>query len=158
MNKKHGEEMGMLKKFKYFVFRGNVVDMAVGVMVGGAFSKIVTSLVNDLFMPLISLLTGKIDFSNLFIALDGSKFATLAEANEAGASVLAYGSFIQTVVDFLIMAICVFAFISIMQKIREKMTKKTEEPVAKEPRLCPYCKSEIHDDATRCPHCTSQLD
>ena len=109
-------------------------------------------------MPLITLLTGKIDFSNLFIALDGSKFATLAEANEAGASVLAYGSFIQTVVDFLIMAICVFAFISIMQKIREKMTKKTGEPVAKEPRLCPYCKSEIHDDATRCPHCTSQLD
>ncbi len=150
--------MGVLKKFKEFVFRGNVVDMAVGVMVGGAFSKIVTSLVNDLFMPLITLLTGKIDFSNLFIALDGSKFATLAEANEAGASVLAYGSFIQTVADFLIMAICVFAFISIMQKIREKTTKKVEEPAAKEPRLCPYCKSEIHDDATRCPHCTSQLD
>ena len=99
------EGKGMLKEFKEFAFKGNVVDMAVGVMIGGAFGKIVTSAVNDLFMPLVSLLTGGLDFTSLFIALDGNSYPTLAAAQEAGAACFAYGSFITTVLDFLIMAL-----------------------------------------------------
>ena len=133
----------MWKEFKAFAFKGNVIDMAVGVMIGGAFGKIVTSIVNDLFMPLITLLTGRINFSSLGIKL--------GEGEDA--AVFAYGNFLQTVVDFLLMALCVFLFVKLVNKI---MPKKPEAP-KKPARVCPYCKSEIADDATRCPHCTSQL-
>ncbi|MBQ3108582.1 MAG: large conductance mechanosensitive channel protein MscL, partial [Clostridia bacterium] len=146
----------MWKDFKAFAFKGNVVDMAVGVMIGGAFGKIVTSVVNDLFMPVISLITGNIDFNNLFVAMDGNTYATVDAATEAGVAVFKYGTFISTVVDFLLMAICVFAFV----KLISKMHKKKEEAPAPEPapvRHCPFCKMEIADDATRCPHCTSEL-
>ena len=148
--------MSLWKDFKAFAFKGNVVDMAVGVMIGGAFGKIVTSVVNDLFMPVISLITGNIDFNNLFVAMDGNTYATVEAATEAGVAVFKYGTFISTVVDFLLMAICVFAFVKLISKMHRK---KVEEP-APEPapvRLCPFCKMEIADEATRCPHCTSEL-
>lgn len=135
------------KEFKEFAFKGNVIDMAVGVMIGSAFSKIVTSLVNDIFMPLLSVLTGSVSFSDLAIAL--------GEGEEAAK--FAYGNFIQTVVDFLLIAVCIFAFVKLITRLREKFDP--EEPEApKEPaRLCPFCKTEIHKEATRCPHCTSEL-
>ncbi len=152
----------MLKEFKDFAFKGNVVDMAVGVMVGGAFGKIVTSAVNDLLMPIISLLTGGLDFTSLFVALDGNSYATLADAQEAGAACFAYGSFITTVLDFFIMAVCVFLMVKTINSLRaiSEKKKKEEAPAPepeKEPRLCPYCYEAIHDMATRCPHCAAQL-
>lgn len=132
-----------IKEFKEFAFKGNVVDMAVGVMIGGAFSNIVTSVVNNLFNPLLSLVTGRVDFSSLQVVL--------GEGEDA--AVFAYGAFIQNVIDFLLMALCVFMFVKMINRFRKK-----EEPApAKPARVCPFCKSEIADDATRCPHCTSQL-
>ena len=129
--------MSMKEDFKKFAMRGNVMDMAVGVIIGGAFGKIVSSLVNDVVMPPLGMALGKMDFSNLFISLNGKEYATLEAAKKAGAPVLAYGIFMM---------------------IRQ-INKLTPEPApAPEPRLCPYCKSEIADDATRCPHCTSHLE
>ena len=135
------------KEFKDFAFKGNVIDMAVGVMIGSAFSKIVTSLVNDMFMPLLSLLTGSVSFTDLAIAL--------GEGEEAAK--FAYGNFIQTVVDFLLIAVCIFVFVKLITKLREKFEDKPEEKPKEPARLCPFCKSEIHKEATRCPHCTSEL-
>lgn len=144
--------MSLSEDFKKFAMRGNVVDMAVGVIIGGAFGKIVTSVVNDVVMPPIGMILGKVDFSNLFISLNGQEYATLDAAKKAGAPVLAYGSFINSVLDFLILAFIIFIMV-------RQINKLTPDPAPKpEPRLCPYCKSEIADDATRCPHCTSQLD
>ena len=143
--------MSLGEDFKKFAMRGNVMDMAVGVIIGGAFGKIVTSLVNDVIMPPIGMAMGKMDFNNLFITLNGKEFATLAEAKKAGAPILAYGSFIQSIIDFIILAFIVFMMI-------RQINKLTPEPEpAPEPRLCPFCKSEIPEDATRCPHCTSEL-
>lgn len=134
---------GFIKEFKEFAFKGNVVDMAVGVMIGGAFSGLVTSVVNNLFNPLLSLITGKIDFASLQIVMGEGE----------NPAVFAYGMFIQNVIDFLLMALCIFLFVKLVNKFRKK-----EEPApAPAPRLCPYCKTAIADDATRCPHCTSQL-
>ena len=117
--------MGFIKEFKEFAMKGNVMDMAVGVIIGGAFGKIVTSLVNDVLMPIISLCTGGIDFTNLFVNLsDDTKYATLAAAQEAGASVFAYGSFIQNIIDFIIIAFCIF----LMIKGMNKLNRKKEEP------------------------------
>ena len=144
--------MGMVKEFKEFIMRGNVMDMAVGVIVGGAFSTIVNSLVNDVLMPVISLATGKIDFSNLFIALDGGEYANLAAAQEAGASVFAYGSFIQAVIQFLIIAFCIFMVVKGMNKLR-----KPEPEAAPTTKVCPFCKNEVPLEATRCGFCTSEL-
>ena len=122
--------MGFVKEFKEFAMKGNVMDMAVGVIIGGAFGKIVTSMVNDVLMPVISLCTGGIDFTNLFVNLSGSeKYDTIAAAQEAGASVLAYGQFIQNVVDFIIVAFCIF----LMIKAMNKLTKKKEEAPAPAP-------------------------
>lgn len=144
--------MSLGEDFKKFAMRGNVVDMAVGVIIGGAFGKIVTSVVNDVVMPPIGMILGNVDFSNLFISLNGQEYATLDAAKKAGAPVLAYGSFINSVLDFLILAFIIFMMV-------RQINKLTPDPAPKpEPRLCPYCKSEIADDATRCPHCTSQLD
>ena len=118
--------MGFVKEFKEFAMKGNVMDMAVGVIIGGAFGKIVTSLVNDVLMPVVSLCTGGVDFTNLFVKLSGEgDFNTLAEAQEAGASVMAYGQFIQNIVDFLIVAFCIFLMIKGMNKLNKK---KEEEP------------------------------
>ena len=120
--------MGFIKEFKEFAMKGNVMDMAVGVIIGGAFGKIVTSLVNDIIMPIVSLATGGIDFTNLFVNLsDDVKYKTIAEATEAGASVFAYGQFIQNILDFIIIAFCIFMMIKAMNKM-----KKKEEPAAPE--------------------------
>ena len=122
--------MGFIKEFKEFAMKGNVMDMAVGVIIGGAFGKIVTSLVNDVLMPVVSLCTGGVDFTNLFVKLSGEgTYNTLAEAQEAGASVMAYGQFIQNIVDFLIVAFCIF----LMIKGMNKLTKKKEEEPAPAP-------------------------
>lgn len=134
----------LLKEFKEFAFRGNVIDMAVGVVIGSAFTAIVTSVVNDLFTPLIAKLTGSVDFSALAIAL--------GEAEDAPK--IAIGNFIQTVINFILVAICIFIFVKFINKMRKPKEAPAPAPA---PRLCPFCKSAIADDATRCPHCTSQL-
>ena len=146
----------MWKEFREFAFKGNVIDLAIGVMIGGAFGKIVTSVVNDLFMPVLSLITGSLDFTKMFIAMDGKKYTDLAAAQDAGAATFNYGAFIANVIDFLLIALSVFLFVKLINKLR---TKKAEPaPAAAEPRKCPYCKSGIAEDATRCPHCTSMLE
>ena len=117
----------IFKEFGDFIKRGNVIDLAVAVVIGGAFSSIVTSLVNDIIMPVISLITGGVDFTNLFVSLNGEKYATLSEAQDAGASVLAYGSFIQAVVNFLIIAFVIFMVIKAMNKLMSLKKKKEEE-------------------------------
>ena len=134
----------MLKEFKEFAFKGNVIDMAVGVVIGSAFTGIVTSIVNDLFGPLIAKITGSVDFSSLAIALGKAE----------DAPTIMIGNFIQTVINFFLVALCVFFFVKFVNKMR----KPKETPPAKAPRLCPFCKTAIADDATRCPHCTSQLE
>lgn len=150
---------GFIDEFKKFIMRGNVIDMAVGVIIGGAFQGIVNSLVKDVVMPVITTITGGIDFQNWFISLDGSHYATLAQAQEVGASTLNYGVFITAVIQFLIMAFVIFCLVKGMNKIAEKTSKKVEEaPAAPTTKVCPFCKSEIAIDAVRCPHCTSKLD
>ena len=147
---------GFIAEFKKFIMRGNVIDLAVGVIIGGAFQSIVKSLVDDIFMPIISLATKGIDFSNWFIALDGNKYGTLAQAQEAGAAVISYGNFISAVINFIIMAFIIFLFVKAINTLAEK-TKKTEEPAAPT-KKCSYCMSEIDIEATKCPHCTSSLE
>lgn len=149
----------VVSELKEFMLRGNMVDLAVGVIIGGAFNSIVKSLVDDIVMPVISLVTGKIDFTNLFIALDGNEYATLDAAKEAGASTINYGLFITGVINFVIMAAVVFFMVKGINALRNAGKKKEEEVVA-EPttKQCPFCKSEIAIDATRCPNCTSELE
>lgn len=140
--------------FKAFAMRGNVVDLAVAVIIGGAFGKITTSLVDDIFMPLLGVLTGGVNFSGLFYALDGQHYASVEAAAQAGVGTLNYGAFIQNIIDFVLVALCMFLMIRAMNALH----RKKEEAPAKAPRLCPYCRMEIADDAVRCPHCTSKLD
>jgi len=142
----------MLKEFRDFVMRGNVLDLAVAVIIGGAFGKIVTSFVNDVIMPPIGLLLGGVDFTNLFIALDGKTYDTLETAKAAGAATINYGVFLNTVIDFIIVALVIFLII----KSASKMQKPTPAavPTTKE---CPYCFTTISIQAKRCPNCTSQL-
>lgn len=144
----------LLKDFKAFALKGNVIDMAVGVMIGGAFGKIVTSLVNDLFMPLLSLLTGGINTESMFIALDGNEYATIDLAKEAGSATFNYGLFLQTVIDFILIAICIFIFVKLISKLHKKEAPAVPAPA---PRLCPFCCQAVDKKATRCPHCTSEL-
>jgi large conductance mechanosensitive channel len=143
----------MLKEFKEFTMRGNVIDLAIGVVIGSAFGKIITSLVNDIIMPPIGLLLGNIDFSNLFITLSGQIFDTLARAQEAGAVTLNIGLFINAVIDFLIVALVIFLLIRQLNKL-EKKDAKAVEPATKK---CPFCLTEIQKEATRCPACTSEI-
>lgn len=143
-----------INEFKAFAVKGNVIDMAVGVIIGGAFGKIVASLVNDIFMPIISLLTGGVNVSGLFVQLSGAeKYASIDAAKEAGVATFNYGLFIQNIIDFVLIALCVFLFVKAINNLK----KKEPEAPAKEARKCPYCLSEIADEATRCPHCTSEL-
>lgn len=151
------KEKGFIAEFKKFIMRGNVIDLAVGVIIGGAFQSIVKSLVDDIFMPIISLATKGIDFSNWFIALDGNKYGTLAQAQEAGAAVISYGNFISAVINFIFMAFIIFLFVKAINTLAEK-TKKAEEPAAPTTKKCPYCMSEIDIEATKCPNCTSSLE
>ncbi len=145
-----------IKEFKEFAFKGNMIDLAIGMIIGSAFTALVKDLVDDLVMPLISLLTGKIDFENMFIPLAGQTSKVYAEAAEQG-SVLAYGSFITAVINFLIMALVVFIFVKQMNKLR-KENEAEEVPAAPTEKECPYCKTMIPIEATRCPHCTSKLE
>ncbi|MCG3147621.1 MAG: Large-conductance mechanosensitive channel [Verrucomicrobiae bacterium] len=149
--------MGFLKEFKDFALRGNVLDMAIGVILGIAFGKIVNCLVNDVLMPPIGQLMGGVNFTDLFFALDNSKgeFATLAKAREAGVPVIAYGLFINTVLDFLIVAFCVFLVIKVMNTLKRRQSPApAPAPTTKN---CPYCCSAIAIRATRCPQCTSEV-
>ena len=143
-------------EFKDFIAKGNVIDLAVGVIIGGAFSGIVKSLVENIITPAISVLTKNIAFSDLFYALDGNEYTTLAAAQEAGAATINYGLFVQGVIDFIITAFVIFLMVKVINKIRSA-GKKEEEPAAPTTKECPFCKSEISIDATRCPHCTSEL-
>lgn len=145
------KKLKIVEDFKAFALKGNVLDMAVGVMIGGAFGKIVSSMVGDMFMPLVGLLTGGINLNGLFIALDGGTYASVEAAKAAGVGTVNYGAFLQTVIDFFLMAVCIFLFVKLVSKI---MPKKPEPP---KPRKCPYCCGVIDDNATRCPHCTSEL-
>lgn len=144
----------MLKEFKEFAMRGNVLDMAIGIILGAAFGKIVTSSVNDIVMPPIGLLLGKVDFSNLFINLAGRPYATLAEAKAAGAATLNYGLFLNTVIDFTIVAFVIFLLVRQVNRLKRQPEAAPATPTTKE---CTYCLSSIPIKATRCPHCTSEL-
>lgn len=147
---------GFFGEFKKFITRGNVIDLAVGVIVGGAFQKIVNSLVDDIVMPVISLATKGLDFANWFISLNGVKYDTLEAAKEAGAATLNFGNFISAILNFLIMAFIIFLLVKGINSVVEK-TKKPEAPEAPKTKKCPYCKTEIDIEASRCPHCTSEI-
>jgi large conductance mechanosensitive channel len=144
----------MFKEFKDFAMKGNVLDLAVGFIMGAAFGKIVTSLVNDILMPPIGLLLGNVDFGKLFVDLTGHGYPTLAAAKEAGAATLNYGIFISAIVDFLIVALALFFVIRQMNRLRRKPAAVPAVPTTKE---CPFCLSTIPLKAVRCPHCTSEL-
>ena len=143
--------MNFFNEFKKFAMRGNVLDMAVGVVIGAAFSKIVSSFVTNILMPPLGLLVGKIDFSNLFINLSGTAVNTVAEAQAANIPVIAYGLFLNAVIDFIIVAFAIFVLLKQVNRFQTK-----PEPM-KPDRLCPYCFSVINEKATKCPHCTSRL-
>ncbi len=142
----------MLKEFKEFAMKGNVFDMAIGIIIGAAFGKIVTSFVSDVLMPPLGLLLGKMDFASLFINLSGTHYATLEEAKKAGAATLNYGIFINTVIDFLLVAFAVFLLVKQVNRL-----KRQPAPAAATTKDCPFCASAIPIPATRCPQCTSQL-
>src|SRR4030067_2920358 len=148
----------ILKEFKEFAMRGNVLDMAVGFIIGAAFTSIVYSLVNDIIMPIIGLLLGDVDFTNLFLILsEGTPpgpYATLASAQAAGAVTVNYGIFINAVISFLVVAFSIFLLIKSFNKLQ---FKKPDLPPATTTKACPFCKTEIHLEANRCPNCTSQL-
>jgi large conductance mechanosensitive channel len=141
----------MLKEFKEFAMRGNVLDMAVGIIIGAAFGKIITSFVSDILMPPIGLLLGKVDFASLFINLSGQSFASIADAKKAGAATINYGLFMNTVLDFLIVAFVIFLLIKQVNRLKRQ---PAPAPTTKD---CPYCLSAIPIPAVRCAHCTSQL-
>lgn len=145
----------MLKEFKEFIMRGNVVDLAIGVIIGGAFGKIVSSLVNDILMPPIGSLLNGVNFTELFISLNGQKYASLAAAQAVGAPTLNYGTFINNIIDFLIVAIVIFLLVWGVNRLIQKFTHApSAAPTSKE---CPHCFSTISIKATRCPNCTSEL-
>ena len=146
---------GFAGEFREFIMRGSVLDLAVGVIIGGAFQAIISSLVDDIIMPIISLLTGGIDFTNWFVSLDGTHYDTLAQAQEAGAATLNYGTFITAIINFVLMALVIFCLVKTLNNVNEKFKKEQEEdPTTK---ICPKCRSEIDIKAVKCPCCTSDL-
>jgi large conductance mechanosensitive channel len=145
-------EVKMLKEFKAFAMRGNVIDLAIGVIIGGAFGKIITSFVSDILMPPFGLLFGKVDFSNLFIDMSGKGFTSLADAKAAGAATLNYGVFLNNVIDFIIVAFVIFLVIRAINRMQKPAP--AAEVVTK---ACPHCATDIPLKAMRCPNCTSQL-
>src|SRR5580692_6945510 len=142
----------MLKEFKAFAMRGNVLDMAVGIIIGGAFGRIISSLVGDIIMPPFGLALGKVDFSTLFLNISGTQYPTLAAAKAANAATINYGSFLNTVIDFLIVAFVIFLMIRQVNR-----WKKPEPVAAATTKECPYCASQVPLKATRCPNCTSEI-
>lgn len=143
----------MFKEFKEFAMKGNVIDLATGVIIGAAFGKIVTSLVNDIIMPILSIITGRIDFTNLFIALDGKHYSNIEAAKAAGVASLNYGMFITSIIDFLIIAFSIFIIIKQVNRFRPKPAAPAEPNT----RTCPYCFSTINIKAVKCPNCTSSV-
>lgn len=144
----------MLKEFRAFIMRGNVLDLAVAVIIGAAFGAIVNSLVKDLLTPIIGLLLGKVDFTNLFFVLSGGSYATLADAQTAGAVTLNYGLFLNAVINFLIVALAIFLIVRQANRLKKQPEAPPAAPTTKD---CPYCLSAIPIKATRCAHCTSPL-
>lgn len=144
--------MAMMQEFKAFAVKGNVVDLAVGVIIGGAFGKIVTSFVSDVIMPPLGMIMGKVNFSDLFIDLSGKGFTSLKAAKDAGAPVISYGIFINTVIDFTIIAFVIFLVIKQINRF-----KKESVPAPPSTKECPFCCSAIPIPAKRCPQCTSEL-
>lgn len=143
----------MLKEFKEFAVKGNMLDLAIGVIIGGAFGKIITSLVADIITPLFGLLLGKVDFKNLFIVLGEGSFETLEAASKANVPTLNYGLFINNIIDFLIISFSIFIVIKQLNRL-----KKEKEAAPVTTKTCRYCYSEVHIDASKCPNCTSELD
>jgi large conductance mechanosensitive channel len=148
------QEGTLLKEFKAFILRGNVLDLAVAVIIGAAFGKIITSLVSDIIMPPIGLILGHVDFSNLFINMSGQSYASLADAQKAGAATINYGVFLNNVIDFLIVAFVIFMIIRAANKLSVARPAVQATPTTK---ACPFCYTTIPIKATRCPACTSQL-
>lgn len=146
----------MIKEFRDFALRGNVLDMAVGIIIGLAFGSVVNSLVNDIIMPPIGLALSGVDFSNLYINLSDTSYESLAAAQEAGAPTINYGMFINVLINFVIVAFAVFMLVKGANQMMAR-AQKEEAPAEPTTKTCPYCKSEIDIEATRCPHCTSEL-
>jgi large conductance mechanosensitive channel len=142
----------MLKEFKEFIMRGNVLDLAIGIIIGAAFGKIVTSFVGDILMPPIGLVLGKVDFANLFINLSDKHYSTLAEAKAAGAATINYGLFISAIIDFLVIALVIFLVVRQANRLR-----KEAPPAEPDTHDCPFCLSAVPIKAVRCAHCTSEL-
>jgi len=143
----------MFKEFKEFAMRGNVLDLAIGIIIGGAFGKIVSSLVADVIMPPVGMLLGRLDFTNLFVSLNGKSYASLQAAKDAGAATLNYGLFINSIIDFIIVAFAIFLLVRQINRLKRK-----DAPAAPTTKECPFCASAIPLKATRCPQCTSQLE
>jgi large conductance mechanosensitive channel len=152
----------MLQEFREFILRGNVIDLAVGVIIGGVFNRVVQSLVNDILMPPIGLLLGRVDFTNLFLLLKGGDpagpYATLADAQAAGAVVISYGVFINTLIALVITGFAVFLLVRGINRMRRQQEAPAPAPAEPTTKLCPHCQTEIPIAATRCPNCTSQLE
>ncbi len=142
----------MWKEFREFALKGSMIDLAIGIIIGAAFGKVITSLVNDVIMPPIGLLLGKVDFSSLYLNLSGKNFASMQEAVDAGAPILKYGLFVNTLIEFFIIALVIFVVVKNINNLRKKEAEK--EPETKD---CQYCLSSIPVKATRCPNCTSEL-
>ena len=143
----------MWKEFREFAARGNVIDLAVGVIIGAAFGKIVSSLVNDIVMPPIGMALGRVDFKNLFVALNGQQYTSVADAQKAGAATINYGIFLNTVLEFVIVAFVVFLLVRQINRMKQPVPAAPEQPV----RDCPFCLTRIPVGASRCPACTSEL-
>ncbi len=144
----------MLKEFKTFAMRGNMIDLAVGIVIGAAFTSVINSLVNDIMMPPIGMLVGKVNFSNLYINLSGHHYPSLDEAKKVGDATINYGLFINNMINFLIVAFVVFLLVRAINRISQKLQMGSSAPTTKE---CPYCISKIPIKAKRCPSCTSEL-
>jgi large conductance mechanosensitive channel len=143
----------LMKEFKTFAVKGNMVDLAIGLTVGAGFKEIVSSLVNDIVMPPIGLVLGKVNFTDLYLNLSAKKYPTLAAAESAGAPIIKYGNFLNTIIDFAIVAFVIFFVVKIINQIKNKEEKKEISHTKK----CPFCVTKIHENATRCPNCTSKL-
>ena len=143
----------MFEEWKKFLMRGSIIDLSIGVVLGGAFGKIVSSFTSDILMPPLGLMLGKVDFSNFYINLSGVEYESFAAAKEAGAPIIAYGAFLNTCLDFMIVAVAIFILI----KQVNRLLPAPPPPPAPNPRKCPYCREVVADDATKCPHCASDI-